>query len=157
MSDETLIETRRGIVGKGHVLTSDPRTVQHRRGIRSNDHEAPTVARSGAVAKKAALTVTCSGSSVRDRLEELPGPVSDRFLQRMNSGHFTRHGQRHDNIVRKGTDAAQLIADMLALLGLRGAVTSAVRKAGHVIARNPAFRHFARTAIGSTVSVRVSA
>lgn len=71
MSDETLIETLRGIVGKGHVLTNDLRTLLYRCVISSGDGEVRAVARSGAVAKNAAETVNYSGSSDRDWLEAL--------------------------------------------------------------------------------------
>lgn len=65
-------------------------------------------------------------------LEQLPPEISDKISHRLYYGHFMCHVFHQDYIVKKGVDAHELKAQMLALLSQRGAQYPAEHNVGHL-------------------------
>jgi D-lactate dehydrogenase len=65
-------------------------------------------------------------------LETLPEHITQHIDKALYYGHFFCHVFHQDYVLKKGVDAKQLKADMLALLDSRGAKYPAEHNVGHL-------------------------
>ncbi|MEM8788044.1 MAG: D-lactate dehydrogenase [Pseudomonadota bacterium] len=73
----------------------------------------------------------------RDWFETLPPEIEQHLVHKLYYGHFFCHVLHQDYIVKKGTDAAALKAQMLEILDARGAEYPAEHNVGHLYAAKP--------------------
>jgi len=70
-------------------------------------------------------------------VEVLPKHISEQMLHRLYYGHFLCQVLHQDYVLRKGADAAEVKAAMLALLDQRGAEYPAEHNVGHLYQAKP--------------------
>lgn len=79
-----------------------------------------------------------------DWVESLPKALDDKIEKRLYYGHFFCHVFHQDYIIKKGYDAKQVKAELLALLDERGARYPAEHNVGHLYKAAPALQDFYR-------------
>jgi len=79
-----------------------------------------------------------------DWVEVLPPELDEKLEQKLYYGHFFCHVFHQDYILKKGQDAEQVKAELLALLDARGAKYPAEHNVGHLYKAEPQVQDFYR-------------